>query len=755
MIPMYPAQLKYCLYSMLLLLGLPLVLCAQEVEINDNIGVNLKLNSRCGFFLQVTGSRPSCPETKTGVASVVPLVGSAFNVDQTWLDAQGKTVGQGPQLANVRAGLYRMILKDQQSCQDSLRVIIKEADNFLQIAERKAEDNKCFGEEKGFISVRLKDTNRLKRVLLNGTEKPDYKQLKFTNLPSNKYLVTLEDDRQCKNELVFEIISPAKLETRSRADTTRCPATATGAVRLSASGGVAPYAYALDGVSNGFVKDFEFDNLKPQPYVYFVKDNNGCESKGVTVVADRNPVTQTIDDKQDVTCPGKEDGKFIIIIEAIDANGYYGDFKHSLNGTGFTNTPVFDQLKAGRYLVVSQSQKVGCSFSTTVEIKEPEAPTVKVSVREPLCADDQSGVIALQAEGVTAPFRYGLALSQLGNVQVFQGLSGGDYTLYVVDALGCLYERAVFLTEPEKLVSAYQMEDAHCGLNNGWIFASASGGTPPYQYAWNTGGQGRDLIGLGAGDYELRVADRNGCTVKTSIQVNQYEPPQFVARVKPASCHDSNDGAIALELVGNSPVVSIHWSDGSQGELVDDLEPGIYRVTIEDAYQCAVNSAFQITQPAPIHIQSEVIQVGNKADILVDATGGAGGFSFLWSNGVAASGLHAVLPGDYIVTITDEKGCTATEMFTVAKKIRPLERSLGIYPVPAESELYLDFDLPEQHLVQITVYDLWGRKVLLAKDVEVSNGILTLDLDQLAAAPYVLHLTLDNGEWLQRKIEKL
>lgn len=752
---MYPAQLKYCFYWILLMAGLPMAIQAQEVEINDAIGVNLKLNSRCGYFLQVTGSKPTCPETRTGVASVVPLVGSAFNIDQVWFDNQGKLVAQGPQLANVRAGLYRMVLKDQQSCQDSLRVIIKEADNFLQIAERKSEDNKCFGDQKGLITLRLKDTSRLKRVLLNGTEKPDYRQLRFTNLPSNKYVVTMEDDRQCKNELVFEIISPTKLETRSQADSTTCPATATGSVRLSANGGVAPYAYALDGVTNGFVKDFEFVNLKPQPYIYFVKDNNGCEFKGLTVVADRNPVTQTIDAKQDVSCPGKEDGKFIIIIEAIDANGYYGDFKHSLNGNSFTNTSVFDQLKAGKYLLVSQSQRVGCSFSTTIEITEPEAPTVKVSIREPLCADDHSGVIALHAEGSTAPFQYGLALSQMGNAQVFQGLDGGDYTLFVVDALGCLYERPVYLSEPELLMASHQMEDAHCSISNGWIFASATGGTPPYQYAWNTGVQSRDLIGLGAGTYELRVVDRNGCSVKKEIMVDQFESPQFVASVKPASCFGSSDGAIELELIGNSPVVSIQWSDGSVGEMVDDLLPGIYRVTIQDAYQCAINSVFQIAQPSPIQIQSEVIQVGNKADILVNATGGVGGFSYLWSDGSTLPALHGVLPGSYTVTLTDSKGCTANDLFVIEKKIKPLERSVGIYPIPAESELFLDFDLPEQHLVQVVVYDLLGRQVMVNKDVEVSNGIVTIDLDPLAAAPYVLHLALDNGEWIQRKIEKL
>ncbi|MCH7621192.1 MAG: SprB repeat-containing protein, partial [Chloroflexi bacterium] len=61
-----------------------------------------------------------------------------------------------------------------------------------------------------------------------------------------------------------------------------------------------------------------------------------------------------------------------------------------------------------------------------------------------------------------------------------------------------------------------------CGVNDGTITITASGGTPPLQYSIDGGvtfsGSG-NFTGLGTGNYTVVVTDVNGCTVTGSILV--------------------------------------------------------------------------------------------------------------------------------------------------------------------------------------------------------------------------------------------
>jgi hypothetical protein len=57
--------------------------------------------------------------------------------------------------------------------------------------------------------------------------------------------------------------------------------------------------------------------------------------------------------------------------------------------------------------------------------------------------------------------------------------------------------------------------------SDGQASANASGGTPPYMYAWTPGGQTSAVAtGLSIGTYNVIVTDANGCTSNGSIYVD-------------------------------------------------------------------------------------------------------------------------------------------------------------------------------------------------------------------------------------------
>ncbi len=60
---------------------------------------------------------------------------------------------------------------------------------------------------------------------------------------------------------------------------------------------------------------------------------------------------------------------------------------------------------------------------------------------------------------------------------------------------------------------------ARCGLNNGYIIASPSGGVPPYSYSWSNGSTFQNIGGLAPGDYTVTLTDGLGNTAQNTATV--------------------------------------------------------------------------------------------------------------------------------------------------------------------------------------------------------------------------------------------
>ena len=58
---------------------------------------------------------------------------------------------------------------------------------------------------------------------------------------------------------------------------------------------------------------------------------------------------------------------------------------------------------------------------------------------------------------------------------------------------------------------------------------------------------------------------------------------------------------------------------------------------------------------------------GNDGSTYVTAAGGTGSYSYLWDNGQTTDTAYNLTAGDYIVTVTDANGCTATDTATISE----------------------------------------------------------------------------------------
>jgi gliding motility-associated-like protein len=80
-----------------------------------------------------------------------------------------------------------------------------------------------------------------------------------------------------------------------------------------------------------------------------------------------------------------------------------------------------------------------------------------------------------------------------------------------------------------------------------------------------------------------------------SIEIIGATQPLLIApHVLDELCKDTKDGSIELNLVNTNQSVTYTWEDGSILPKRDTLTAGTYKVTIEDAFGCELDSTFVI-----------------------------------------------------------------------------------------------------------------------------------------------------------------
>jgi len=135
--------------------------------------------------------------------------------------------------------------------------------------------------------------------------------------------------------------------------------------------------------------------------------------------------------------------------------------------------------------------------------------------------------------------------------------------------------------------------DELCGLENGQIEVSASGGKAPYQYSLN--GQSAvpsELFSdLAASQYTLRVIDANNCEATISATVNILDGLQITELNSTDAGCKASDGSLAIVAEsGNLPYqYSIDGGSMQESASFSGLESGDHELLIRDADGCEIN----------------------------------------------------------------------------------------------------------------------------------------------------------------------
>ena len=88
-----------------------------------------------------------------------------------------------------------------------------------------------------------------------------------------------------------------------------------------------------------------------------------------------------------------------------------------------------------------------------------------------------------------------------------------------------------------------------CPEGIGNIYATTTGGTLPYTYAWDNGTTMTDLSNIGAGNYCLTVTDGAGCEVLACAEIIVPAVFEINATSSNPACFGETNGDIDLSLI--------------------------------------------------------------------------------------------------------------------------------------------------------------------------------------------------------------
>jgi outer membrane protein OmpA-like peptidoglycan-associated protein len=151
-----------------------------------------------------------------------------------------------------------------------------------------------------------------------------------------------------------------------------------------------------------------------------------------------------------------------------------------------------------------------------------------------LCAGSNTGSIRVSVSGGTKPYAYKWNRPSISGVAPGR-LSAGKYEVTITDKSGKAIISSIELNEPSpvklELVSSDRVTNPE--KPDGAIRMSISGGVGPYESVWSNGQKGEEISGVRAGQYTLRVTDKNGCSASGvySVRREKFIPELEISRI--------------------------------------------------------------------------------------------------------------------------------------------------------------------------------------------------------------------------------
>lgn len=167
----------------------------------------------------------------------------------------------------------------------------------------------------------------------------------------------------------------------------------------------------------------------------------------------------------------------------------------------------------------------------------------------------------------------------------------------------------------------------------------------------------------GAGFYKLLFGDVAAEQINAILLVENH-----------IQCTGSKNGSIKVSASGGTRPYTYKWNvSGASGTTASGLAAGEYEVTVTDKTMNTSVATIVLSNPDPVAIEmvsNNRVTNPDKPDgsVIVKVTGGAGSYSYIWSNGATTQNLTGARSGQYSLNVKDKHGCLATATFNIKRE---------------------------------------------------------------------------------------
>jgi hypothetical protein len=739
----------------------------------------------------VVDTTVSCYDNTDGIASISSVGGISSSYTYFW--SQGQTTpGVNSDVAfGLGQGSYYVITRDILGCEVVDSIYISQPEPLLMEA-LELDWIDCFGDNNGeAFSSATGGTSPYSFDWDVSTWLGDT----ITTLTPGVHFVEVTDVRGCTaNDTVLTHEPPVVYIDIDSSQTIYpyCLGVNTASLTGIAGGGTPGYTYVWDDNAVQPQTTATAVSLLADTYTVTVTDSKGCTSSATKAIFNNDPLSDVliIDSMiiQDlISCYGMADGE--ATSEVSGGHAPYSYQWYGPNSYVSTNT-IISNLSAGVYSVTIRDTN-DCMVNSYVTLDEPDNILFyTLGAIDETCFGACDGAIQVNVQGGTSPY---IAIATevttgdivtipmgLGNSSIISGICSGTYTLDFTDENGCsstLINGGVSQqTVSTSITTVAQintsvMTDILCsGDSSGVLEVLNPNMNAGFYYIW------RDLNGnivsntttadsLVAGTYVLYakydtsnsggIGIISGCTATDTATVTEVPVIDPSAIITHVDCFGNSTGMLQGSFQGGTPNYNMLWNPGGiQGTQLNNVQAGIYTLTVTDGNGCQEMGTFEVTQPqallASITESGYVLTVSNP-------TGGTSPYSYSWREQQQSAIELGVDPtyivsadGIYYVQVTDANGCLATsnsfEFNEVTGLIAlPTSAEIKIYPNPFREATTVDFG---QRITEATIriVDVYGKLIEVHELIDTDKYVI--ERTNKASGVYFMEISI-NKQYLK------
>lgn len=623
---------------------------------------------------------PTCSE-RNGELTVTAVTGGeapyTFSLDGSLYQASNL-------FSSLPAGAYQVYVKDARGCVYAEELQLNNIPGPTFIAQARAAT--C-GNSNGELEV-TSVSGGTASFTYSLNAGPFQTAAVFRNLAPGRYTITVKDANGCLFSRPMDVEDLAGVSGfTATTEASRCGAGNGGITISEVAGGLAPYAYSLNG--GAFQASATFSNLAGQTYTVTVQDARGCRFVRQVDVPEQGGVTalSTAVTPSSCTVP---DGS----ISILGQTGGTAPYTYSLAGSPYQSAPAFTALAPALYQL-SVRDASGCVKTFDVAVLSKGPRTADLEARPADCGKANGAISIGQVSGGIAPLAYSLNGGAFQPDPAFANLAAGAYTLTIRDAQGCMLALSQVVGSaggPEDFLLTGT--DASCGNKNGRIAISqVRGGASPYAYSLDGTSYQQEpaFTGLADSTYQVHVKDALGCLLIKSIVIGSSAPlTGLQVTAVPAGCGQPTGQVLIGEVTGGVGPYSFSL-DGlsfTDSRILAQVAPGSYQVTVRDAANCrfSVPVRVELRSSQLAYVQDASCQGSTNGVIALRTRGGGPGTTYSLDNGLnfQPDSVFTNLPkGLYQVLVRFSESCQLTlpeievkEGEPISVQVTPLAKAL-------------------------------------------------------------------------------